>query len=73
MANLASKPTRGRLREHRIETRVQEAAGRAIEEHEQLELSARDSEAFVEALLRPKPVNSRLSETVRRYREATGV
>ena len=33
----------------------------------------RDSEAFVEALLNPKLVNDRLHDTVRRYREATGV
>ena len=54
-------------------TSVQDAARRAIEEHHQLELSVRDSEAFVDALLNPKPVNDRLRETVRRYREATGV
>lgn len=53
-------------------TSVQDAARRAIQEHQQLELSVRDSEAFVEAFLRPKPVNDRLRETVRRYREATG-
>jgi uncharacterized protein (DUF1778 family) len=54
-------------------TSVQEAARRAIEEHRQLELSVRDSEAFVDALLRPRAVNARLRETVRRYRRATGV
>ena len=54
-------------------TSLQDAARRAIEEHQRLELSVRDSEAFVEALLNPKPVNDRLRETVRRYREATGV
>ena len=53
-------------------TSVQEAARRAIEEHQQLELSVRSSEAFVEALLNPRPVNARLRETIRRYREATG-
>ena len=53
-------------------TSVQEAARRAIEAHQQLELSVRDSEAFVAALLNPKPVNDRLRETVRRYRETTG-
>ena len=51
---------------------VQDAARRAIEEHQQLELTVRDSEAFVDALLNPKPVNDRLRETVRRYRDATG-
>src|SRR5215470_17173071 len=53
-------------------TSVQDAARRAIEEHRQLQLSVRDSQAFVEALLNPKPVNDRLRETIRRYREATG-
>ena len=52
-------------------TSVQDAARQAIEEHRQLELSVRDSEAFVAALLNPTPVNGRLRETVRRYREAT--
>jgi uncharacterized protein (DUF1778 family) len=54
-------------------TSVQDAARRAIEEHSQLALSVRDSEAFVDALLNPKPVNVRLRDTVRRYRERTGV
>lgn len=54
-------------------TSVQDAARRTIEEHQQLELSVRDSEAFVEALLNPRPVNGRLRDTVRRYRAATGV
>jgi uncharacterized protein (DUF1778 family) len=54
-------------------TSVQDAARRAIEDNQQLELSVRDSEAFVDALLNPQPVNDRLRDTVRRYREATGV
>jgi hypothetical protein len=37
-----------------------------------LELSARDSAAFVEALLDPMPVNSRLREAICRYRELRG-
>src|SRR5450432_274126 len=52
---------------------VQDAARRAIEEHQRVDLSVRDSEAFVEALLRPRPVNARLRNTVRRYRQATGI
>jgi len=51
---------------------VQDAARRAIEQHQQIELSVRDSAAFVEALLNPKPVNNRLRTTIRRYRDATG-
>jgi uncharacterized protein (DUF1778 family) len=54
-------------------TSVQDAARRAIEEHNQLALSVRDSEAFVDALLKPKPVNDRLRDTVRRYRERAGI
>jgi uncharacterized protein (DUF1778 family) len=100
MAKSVSKPPRGRIRPHRLETRVtadqktliehaaalqgrtvadfvltsvQDAARRAIAEHRQLELSVRDSEAFVEALLNPKPLNDRLRDTVRRYRETIGL
>ena len=54
-------------------TSVQDAARRAIEEHSQLALSVRDSEAFVDALLNPNPVNGRLRDTVRRYRKRAGV
>lgn len=54
-------------------TSVQDAARRTIEEHNQLALSVRDSEAFVDALLNPKSVNDRLRDTVRRYRERAGV
>ena len=54
-------------------TSVQDAARRAIEEHHQLSLAVRDSEAFVDALLNPKPVNDRLRDTVRRYRERAGI
>ncbi len=52
---------------------VQDAARRAIEEHQRLDLTVRDGEAFVEAILNPRPVNDRLRETVRRYRRASGV
>jgi uncharacterized protein (DUF1778 family) len=54
-------------------TSVQDAARRTIEEHQRIELSVRDSQVFVEALLNPQPVNDVLRETVRRYRQATGV
>lgn len=53
-------------------TSVQDAARRAIEEHQRLDLSVRDSRAFVNALLNPTPVNDRLRDTVRRYRKITG-
>ena len=54
-------------------TSVQDAARRAIEEHHQLALSVRDSEAFVDALMNPQPVNDRLRDTVSRYRAKAGV
>jgi uncharacterized protein (DUF1778 family) len=55
-----------------VPTSVQDAARRTIEEHQHLDLSPRDSQAFVQALLNPTPVNARLRDTVRRYREKTG-
>jgi hypothetical protein len=39
----------------------------------EIKLPARDTHAFVRALLESTPVNERLRETVRRYQEATGV
>ena len=54
-------------------TSVQDAARRAIEEHQRLDLSVRDRQAFVDAQINPQPVNDRLRDTVRRYRQATGV
>ena len=54
-------------------TSLQDAARRAIDEHQRLDLSIRDSEAFVDALLDPQPVNQRLRDTVGRYRRITGV
>lgn len=52
---------------------VQDAARRAIEEHGRISLSLADNEAFVQALLEPRPVDERLRDTVRLYREITGV
>ncbi len=52
---------------------LQDAARRAIDEYQRLELSVRDSQALVQALIEPQPVNERLNDTVRRYRERTGV
>jgi uncharacterized protein (DUF1778 family) len=49
------------------------AARHAIKEHQHIMLSPRDSEAFVQALTDPLPVNSRLRDTVRRYRKGTGI
>jgi uncharacterized protein (DUF1778 family) len=46
---------------------VQDAAQRAIDDYQRIDLSVKDAEAFVEALLNPQPVNDRLRETIRRY------
>jgi uncharacterized protein (DUF1778 family) len=54
-------------------TSVQDAARRAIEDHQRLDLTIRDRQAFVEALINPPSVNDRLRETARRYRGAAGV
>jgi uncharacterized protein (DUF1778 family) len=53
-------------------TSVQDAARRAFEQYRQRALSLRDSEAFIDALLNPRPVNDRLRDTVRRYRARAG-
>jgi len=51
---------------------VADAAKQAIESHGTIVLSARDSAVFADAFVNPKPVNDRLRETIRMYREATG-
>ncbi len=56
-----------------VVTAAQEAARRAIQQYQELELSLRDSQAFVAAFLNSAPANDRLRDTVRRYRKATGV
>jgi uncharacterized protein (DUF1778 family) len=56
-----------------VVTSVQDAARRAIADHEILVLSERDRAAFYDALLNPQPVNDRLQETISLYRDATGV
>jgi uncharacterized protein (DUF1778 family) len=49
---------------------AQEAATRAIVDHEVIELSVRDSRAFAEAMLDPPPVNTTLQAAARRYKKA---
>ena len=53
-------------------TSVQDAARRAIEEHEILSLSVRDSHALVEALLNPPEPGARLREAAARYKAVMG-
>jgi uncharacterized protein (DUF1778 family) len=52
---------------------AREAVRRAIENHQILNLSLRDSQEFAQALTKPQPVNDRLRDTVRQYRRKTGI
>ncbi|WP_372019442.1 hypothetical protein [Tistrella mobilis] len=45
----------------------------SADEERRIDLSVRDSEAFVRALTDPQPLEDRLSDTIRRYRRRTGV
>lgn len=49
---------------------AQEAAARVIERHQMLELTARDSAAFADALLDPPPPGERLARAAERYKKA---
>lgn len=51
---------------------VQDAAKRAIAEHEVIRLSVRDSQAFVEALLNPREPSERMRERVALYKALIG-
>lgn len=53
-------------------TSVQEAAKRAIAEHEVVKLSVRDSKAFVEALLNPREPSAEMRARVERYKTVVG-
>ena len=48
---------------------VQDAAKKAIEDHQILTLTRSDSEIFVRELLSPTPASGRLKDTIRRYKE----
>lgn len=53
-------------------TSVQDAAKRAIAEHDVIQLSVRDSKAFVEALLNPREPGARMRERVAAYTALIG-
>ena len=53
-------------------TSVQEAAQRAIEDHEVIRLSVQDTQAFVDALLNPREPNERMRERVAHYKSVMG-
>lgn len=48
---------------------VQDAARKAIEDHQILALTRSDSEILVRELLSPTPASDRLKDTIRRYKE----
>ncbi len=75
MTYQTTKPASGRKRAERLEARVTAEQKQLIEhrDHQRLEFTFEDRVAFVDALLHPKPINERLRDTVRRYREAAGV
>jgi uncharacterized protein (DUF1778 family) len=54
-------------------TSAQDAARAVIETETQFALSLADGEAFISALLEPRPVNDRLTATVRLWRDTTGI
>ena len=51
---------------------VQDAAKRAIAEHEVIQLSVKDSQAFVEALINPREPGKRMQERVATYTALIG-
>ncbi len=51
---------------------LDDAARRTIQEHESWTLSARDSEAFMNAMLNPPPPSPRLRAAIRRYKARFG-
>lgn len=53
-------------------TSVQDAAKRAIAEHEVIRLSVRDSKAFVDALLNPREPSKKMRARVAAYRARYG-
>lgn len=52
---------------------AQDAATRAIVDHEVIELSLRDSQAFVEGMLDPPPIGAPLRAAAKRYKKAIGL
>jgi len=53
-------------------TSVQDAAKRAIAEHEVIQLSVRDSQAFVDALLNPREPGAKMRKRVAAYTALIG-
>ena len=51
---------------------AQEAARKTLKEHQMMALSARDTEAFVKALLKSPAPSKRLKQAAERYKQAMG-
>jgi uncharacterized protein (DUF1778 family) len=51
---------------------AQDAARKALKEHQMMTLSARDTEAFVKALLKPQAPSKRLKQAAERYKKVMG-
>ena len=51
---------------------AQEAARKALKEHQMMSLTARDTEAFVKALLKPPAPSKKLKSAAERYRKFMG-
>ena len=51
---------------------AQEAARKAVKEHQMMSLTARDTKAFVRALLKPPAPNKKLKRAAKRYNEIMG-
>lgn len=66
--NLSGKSVTDFIVEH-----LGQAAQGVISEHSQWKLAQEDSEAFVEALLNPKPPGKRLLQAAQRYRKTMGL
>jgi uncharacterized protein (DUF1778 family) len=51
---------------------AQEAARKALKEHQMMSLTTRDTEAFVKALLKPPAPSKRLKQAAERYKQVMG-
>ena len=51
---------------------AQEAASKAIKEHQMIYLTARDTEVFVKAILKPPAPSKKLKRAIERYKKSMG-
>ena len=51
---------------------AQEAARKAVKEHQMMSLTARDTEVFVKALLKPPAPSKKLKRAAERYKKVMG-